>query len=336
MATEPTVSVVIPTHNRADLLQRAVCSVLGQTFGDLELIVVDDASTDNTERIMRSFERTDRRVRYLKHAVNRRQSAARNTGIDATSGAFIAFLDDDDEWLPTKLENQLALFSASKVQNLGLVYCGAILIDAVSGAEMGRLPARKRGDVLGDLLDQNCISGGGSTPMVKKEVFERCGLFDPAHDLVRGTCEDWEMWLRISSCYAVDFVDGFLARYSLRSGASLLTKDLSWADKAHAHQYILHKYSDLLPRYPRAGSNALNRAGRLYMYAGMTSYGRNLFLRALRLNPSNPKAWLSLLASLFGPRFYRWAYERAMPIWGNPDYREISRAALRSDRRAKV
>src|SRR4030043_1337098 len=105
----PTVSVIIPTYNRAHLVGRSIRSVLNQTYQDLEVIVVDDGSKDNTAEIVRGI--TDPRIVFLKHEKNRGVSAARNTGLKAARGKYIAFQDSDDEWLPQKLEKQLELFN---------------------------------------------------------------------------------------------------------------------------------------------------------------------------------------------------------------------------------
>ena len=99
-----TVSVIIPTYNRAHLVGRAIRSVLNQTYQDFEIIVVDDCSTDNTEEIVKGF--NDHRIRYMRHDRNRGGSAARNTGIKASQGKYIAFLDSDDERLLKKAESR--------------------------------------------------------------------------------------------------------------------------------------------------------------------------------------------------------------------------------------
>ena len=115
----PKVSVVIPTHNRAGFLQAAIQSVLNQTFQDFEIIVVDDASEDQTTEIVRSF--SDPRIRYMRHESNKGQGASRNDGIRQASGEYIALLDDDDEWLPEKLAKQVALLDSSPSQ-VGMIY----------------------------------------------------------------------------------------------------------------------------------------------------------------------------------------------------------------------
>src|SRR5258705_13939604 len=99
------VSVVIPTHNRSEFLRSAIASVLGQTYQDFELIVVDDASTDSTAEVVVSF--NDSRIKFIRHQTNQGGSAARNTGIRASKCDYIAFLDDDDEWSPRKLSKQV-------------------------------------------------------------------------------------------------------------------------------------------------------------------------------------------------------------------------------------
>jgi len=112
----PTVSVIIPTYNRAHLVGRAIRSVLNQTYQDFEIIVVDDGSTDNTEEVVKSF--NDPRIRYIRHEKNRGGSAARNTGIRVARGEYIAFLDSDDEWLPMHISRKLAVMEGKRADGL--------------------------------------------------------------------------------------------------------------------------------------------------------------------------------------------------------------------------
>lgn len=115
----PKVSVIIPTYNRARYLHRAIQSVLDQRFPDLEIIVVDDASTDDTAQVIEGFR--DPRIRYFRHNTNRREAASRNTGVQNAVGDYIAFLDDDDVWLPDKLAIQVNLLDISSLK-IGAVY----------------------------------------------------------------------------------------------------------------------------------------------------------------------------------------------------------------------
>jgi glycosyltransferase involved in cell wall biosynthesis len=105
------------------LVERAVHSVLSQTYPDLEVIIVDDASTDDTRDRIKTLQDIDYRVRYFRHECNRGAQAARKTGIQAAKGEYVAFLDSDNEWCPRKLERQMALFSG-RADSPGAVYCG--------------------------------------------------------------------------------------------------------------------------------------------------------------------------------------------------------------------
>ena len=132
--TPPVVSVVLPTYNRAALLPRAVESVIAQTYGDWELIVVDDGSTDETAAVVSAYgTKLGDRFVYLRQE-NRGSSAARNRGIEASRGRFVAFLDSDDEFAPTKLARQLALFE--RYPQLGLVYSDYSIVET-DGAAVG-------------------------------------------------------------------------------------------------------------------------------------------------------------------------------------------------------
>ena len=158
----PVVSVIIPTYNRAHLIGRAIRSVLDQTYQDWELIVVDDASTDDIPGIVKGF--TDGRVKYIRHDENKGAAAARNTGIQAARGAYIAFLDSDDEWLPEKLERQVQAFESSDAQ-VGVIYTGTIAVSQSGEALSDYKAPRFRGYIFRDLLISNriqeCSTGKG-------------------------------------------------------------------------------------------------------------------------------------------------------------------------------
>lgn len=121
----PTVSVILPTYNRAHLLERAIQSVLDQTYPDFEIIVVDDASIDNTVNIIKGI--INERIRYIRHEKNKGAAAARNTGIKLAKGKYIAFQDSDDEWLRDKLEKQIKIFETVSPE-VGVVYTSDISI----------------------------------------------------------------------------------------------------------------------------------------------------------------------------------------------------------------
>jgi glycosyltransferase involved in cell wall biosynthesis len=195
----PRVSVIIPTYNQASYLPEAIRSVLGQTFQDFEIIVVNDGSTDNTSQEMVNF--SDPRIRYFSQE-NRGPSAARNTGILASVGEYIAFLDSDDVWLPRKLELQVELLDSKP--EAALVYSDACLFDDRTGAVTGKFLDGKRvfsGKVLKHLLSVQFIKT--STVVVRRGVFETVGRFDESMREV----QDREMWLRIAHQFNIEGTD---------------------------------------------------------------------------------------------------------------------------------
>lgn len=201
----PEVSVVIPTYNRARDVCSAVDSVLAQTFDDLELIVVDDGSTDETQELLER--RYGDRIVYV-YQENQERCVARNTGIQRSSGAYVAFLDSDDVWLPDKLEAQMEM--ARRYPEAGLLYGRVFPIDSdgrwhLREAEMvgwGE-PGPRR--VFDRLVMVNIIPT--PTVVVKRASLDRAGFFDKAFSY----CEDWDLWLRIAFHYDAVFVPQALA-----------------------------------------------------------------------------------------------------------------------------
>lgn len=195
----PKVSVIIPTYNRAHLVGRAIQSVLAQTFRDFQLIVIDDGSTDNTPEVVSSIR--DERVRYIRHEKNGGASAARNSGIRAASGAYIAFQDSDDEWMTDKLEKQMKAFE-NVASDVGVVYTGFWKIE---GDKKTYIPSRKiepkDGNLHSLLLRSNFI--GGPVVLMKRECFDKAGMFDEELPMLN----DWELWIRVSKYYQFKYLN---------------------------------------------------------------------------------------------------------------------------------
>ena len=137
----PKVSVIIPTHDRAEYLGVAIASVLNQTFQDFELIVVDDASVEDNLGVIASFH--DDRIKFFRHQTRKGGSAARNTGIANSKCDYIAFLDDDDEWFPDKLAQQMAILLASP-SDVGCIYTGYVTVDKSTGEIRGQIIPREK------------------------------------------------------------------------------------------------------------------------------------------------------------------------------------------------
>jgi len=277
----PIVSVIIPTYNRAHVVDRAIRSVLHQTFQDFEVIVVDDGSTDSTLEAIKCFQ--DPRLRYIRHNGNRGGSAARNTGIEDAAGEYVAFLDSDDEWLPEKLEKQVQLLQGSD-SSVGAVYTGFIIIDEHGERTTTSIP-KCRGAILGELFSANRV-GTASSVMVKRECILQVGVFDPAMP----SCQDWDMWIRLAKHYKFDFIPEALVYYHFGHNGQI-TKN--WSAVAAGHLRIAEKYlADVrsLPRYKRAeaffalGSN-LVAFGLHPHHPQLMRLGRQLLLAAFMARP---------------------------------------------------
>ena len=188
----PLVSVIIPAFNRRDTILRAVRSVLDQSYSNLECIVVDDGSTDGTAEQLRTI--NDDRIRLIRHETNRGASAARNTGIRESRAEFIAFLDSDDEWLPSKLARQVP-FLLSQPESVGLVYCWMDYVDP-AGTVLHQHHPTLSGHVFEHTLDQQRL-GGCPTLLLPKSVAEAVGGFDESlprgndGDFIRRICRKW-------------------------------------------------------------------------------------------------------------------------------------------------
>jgi glycosyltransferase involved in cell wall biosynthesis len=202
----PPVSVVMPSYQKARFIAEAIDSVLTQTYSPLELIVVD-SSTDDTPRVLERFAGRISVIRAEPAGI----SAARNIGIRAAQGKYIAFLDADDTWHPSKLEKQVALLERNPA--VGLV-CADVLFRDENGLRPGRAFAGARpraGMAHSDIFANSFI--GTLTVVARRECFDDAGLFDEAIT----ASEDHDMWLRISRTWAVDFVDEPLADYRYSS-----------------------------------------------------------------------------------------------------------------------
>lgn len=289
---KPTVSVIIPTYNRADLVVRALRSVLDQTYQNFEVIVIDDASEDNTRDAVKSF--NDERITYIRQNENKGGSAARNRGIKVTKGKYIAFLDSDDEWLPEKLEKQVALFESVPLK-VGAIYTGLVYIKE-DNKQLGKRIPELEGDISKHVVFDNCV-GPLSSGIVRKECLENCGLFDerlPA-------CQDWDIWIRIAKKYDFAFLEEPLVKYNL-DNEKITTNPKA---KATGHRMILEKYLEDIKKNRQAHSNHIFVTAHYFLLSGESLKGNIEFLRAIFVYPFRPKYYLHLFFSLYGSHTYR-------------------------------
>jgi glycosyltransferase involved in cell wall biosynthesis len=198
----PRVSVVIPTWERSRRLRRALQSVLAQTEQDFEVLVVDDGSlTDAAERVVKAC--ADTRARYLRLPHHQGVSAARNAGISAATGKYVAFLDDDDEWLPEKLESQVKLIEASGAA-IGGVYTAQLAVDEETGRIATiRLEKHFRPEA-GNIITTSSV-------LIRRQCFDTVGLFDEDFK----AAGDYDMWIRVAARYEFVYIDVPLVKYTI-------------------------------------------------------------------------------------------------------------------------
>ncbi|OWK43217.1 glycosyltransferase family 2 protein [Fimbriiglobus ruber] len=227
----PAVSVAMAAKNYARFLPAAIGSVLAQTWGDWELVVVDDGSTDDTPRVIRPY-LADPRIKYVR-SDRLGQARAKSLAARLGRGPIVAFLDADDVWFPTKLEKQLAILRAQP--DVGVCFCRRSLIDE-DGRPLPALPAPPipRGRVLTDIFLRNFVCF--SSTLVRREVLDRVGLFDLEWEL----SIDYDLWLRAARHYEFDYVDEELVLY--RTGHGNLSKRL--ADRVAVADSIMTRAID--------------------------------------------------------------------------------------------
>jgi glycosyltransferase involved in cell wall biosynthesis len=290
------VSAIIPTYNRSELVMRAVQSVLNQTYSNIEVIVVDDASTDDTHERLAVF--SDRIHYVLIPHQAKAGGPARNVGIEASRGDYLAFLDSDDEWLPDKIAKQVAVLDNPDIH---VVYCDAVYLDD-DGNILRLQRERYRGNILSHLFADNIISGSASAVMLRRSCFAKVSLFRT--DLV--TRDDWDLWIRLAFHFSFDFVPEPLVRIHIGAnniqstyGAAVLARSLSelyegLLTNPETREYVL--------RHWRECQSAISYfvGGNLY-WDGDLSAARRAFLRSVRWSPIQKRAYIQLIKTFLPP-----------------------------------
>jgi glycosyltransferase involved in cell wall biosynthesis len=290
LESDDLVSVVIPTYNRSETILRSVTSVLRQTHPHLELIVVDDGSTDATPARLAAID--DPRLRVIRHATNRGAASARNTGVEAAQGRWIAFQDSDDVWLPQHLDRQVEAMRDLPAEYVGL-FCTKIDYGRDRHGRYGNRQAScmpepgdriESGDLRRRLLRGNVI--GPQTALVARAAFLAIGGFDRR---LRNN-EDWDFFLRLSEHGMIAFLDDPLV-VVMTSGDSISRNTrYSAASFVRIYGKIRRKTDDpaLLAEHASHVGSKLRRIGR-------RRAARRYFMRSIRLNPAVPRTYFKLV-----------------------------------------
>lgn len=296
-STRPLVSVVLPTLDRPERLERAVESVCAQTYPAVELVVVDDSDRPNRAVQSRSYPDL-RRFEYVHRGEPEGLATARNAGIERARGDLIAFLDDDDRWLPVKLDRQVA---AIERHGYGLCTCWRYMVaadggrEAVAGVDLD-------GDVTKKLLCRNVV-GPPSGVVVSRETLDAAGTFDESFSL----WEDREWYLRVSQVAPIGSVDAPLVAYAVDtpeklSGNRKRVRDVAYPALLAKHADVLERYDPLARREIRGWRH--HKLGLMAVQAGERTTGA---MRAGRALAAYPFAWpfhRLLIRATLGPDRY--------------------------------
>ena len=284
----------MPTHNRAHIVGKAIQSILDQTYQDFEFIIVNDASNDNTEEVVKGF--TDERIRYTRMEKSPGTSAAaRNTGIRMARGKYIAQQDDDTIWNPEKLAKQVKVMDAAPPE-VGIVYTGFLIH---TDARNHYLPEPYILEREGNIFKQVLKGEGFSTNppiLARRECYERLGLYDEELPSML----DWDMWIRMAKHYQVRLIDEPLVTTHYSPSTShynemaFIKGFIAVLDK-HFNEYI-ETDKELLARsyFERGLSLCLMRD------AAERAEGRKYVQKAFRLSPLRLRHGMGVIASWLG------------------------------------
>lgn len=282
------VSVVIPAYNSAMYIRQTLESVLNQTYPHIEIIVVDDGSTDNTMQILHEY---GDKVKPISQN-NQGSAVARNAGVQAAKGEWIAFIDSDDTWKPEKVEVQLNLAGKYQWSHTDYVFFG----EGQSGQLKSTDTSPKYGDeVFTQLVVENFI--GTSTVMIRRQVFLDSHGFDPAQKAI----QDWELWLQLAAKYPLGYIDQVLSGYRVhpnsisRQARKTLPMHLKVIQKTFSQGGVGEKFHHLKSR---ALANSYGICSIISGQQKDALYSLVCALKALQYQPSNLLRWKRVLSIL--------------------------------------
>lgn len=277
--TKPVFSIITPTYNRPLLLRRNILSVRNQTFEDYEHIIVDDGNQQETEKIIDSF--ADERISLLKHNVQRGAAASYNTGIKASKGRFILFLDDDDEYFPCFLKKMNQRFKDSGMAT-GFIWTGISRIkDADSGENLllslvwpSRFPTKEEG-----LIAATSI-GNGFGVCVRRECFDEIGFYDESLTV----SEDTDLLFRLSQKYEFETIPEVLVKIHQHQSLQLTRTD-NYSERIKGKEIVLDRYKNFLEQYSLLYSIHYKAYADLCYRSGLRKKGRKALSSVLRKTP---------------------------------------------------
>ncbi|MDO8490198.1 MAG: glycosyltransferase [bacterium] len=284
-----TVSIILPAYNAEAFLERTINGVLSQTYQQWELIIIDDCSTDSTREIITSFEKKDSRIKSIFLDTRCGEPAQpKNIAYTRVTGGYIAYLDHDDEWLPQKLEKQMALLLSSP-ENIGLVTSNFIVVDSSTNKETPYHLKHYRSRTEALHLLNDCLAGNSGS-LFRKKTVDTIGPRDER----AGIYEDRDIAIRILAAgYDWRIAEDLLFKYYVHGANITQSYDQLSPQKALAmaisFEYLLTKWEDTFQEFASYLSSQLRGAGLLYLYANNHTRARALMWRSCIAYPLNPK-----------------------------------------------
>jgi glycosyltransferase involved in cell wall biosynthesis len=279
-------SVIIPAYNKAEYTCRAVDSVLGQTYRDVEIIVVDDGSTDDTRERLKTY---GNRIQYI-YKSNGGACSARNVGIRQAKGEYIALLDCDDLYLPAKIEESVNVLRARP--EIGFIHTMAYLVDRDDNIVhvYARPEARFEGKIAQRLIFGNFICN--STVVVRRSCLDRVGLFDETIF----TPADWDMWLRLAEQFQTAYIKTALTKYRVSDNYIFNKLELAQKEERIAIERFFQRNPSLLTGFKnKVLSNWHLRYAQCYVVKEDHDRVRKEFKEALALYPATVKGWIFIV-----------------------------------------
>jgi len=292
-------SVVLPTYNRRDVVQRALQSVLKQSFSDFEVLIIDDGSTDDTKDVLAGYVEKDARVKYHWQENSGKPAGSRNTGLKLAKGDWIAFLDSDDIWYPEKLQKMADLIQSYSGDSSRLAGAAHSARYVVAG-EVRELRSVSKGMNSKPTFENLLYKGNficTSAMLLKREVLETTGFFDERPDF--NIVEDYDLWLKAAKIGEYLFLDEYMTDIIEEEDSISLQNEkqqdhLFCVMKSHIEQMSVSesKKAGLLA-WAEARCNYFK--GKNYLIKGNKGQAREKLWESMRLYPWDPKTWVFLL-----------------------------------------
>lgn len=283
MDKQPLVSIITTTHNRGTLIERAIKSVLGQTYKNIEYIIVDGASTDKTKDVVELYA-NDKRLKYVYLDIDEGPAKCLYKGFELSTGDYIAFLDDDDEYHFDKIEKEVTLINQLD-ESYGMVYCWMTYYDNITKAKIHLHMPQLKGFVADEVVEKPIVSGT-PTYLFRRHVFKELGGWN----VNVGIVSDWELAVRCCQKWKVDYVPESLVNVYINHSKKRMTDFFYYPDRCERQlkfaEYFLTEYKHVFDKYPQRAKGHLENAFKFSYYLGKNRQSLKYYKRLCSVDKS--------------------------------------------------